>query len=631
MADVPSAAETRGTDATTWRDAAITKYGPMPSTDPAVIDQCAALLLDSPRWIVRRKDRVTIVDDTMVRHQQTVDFEVREGIRTAAAPRSNTGKGAAHCCAPLFVLPKRPSNYMAFDLVDETGKSLSLRPRADNAWLTALLLEAMATQELTRGGSEPPVPLDDEVTKDLYAIALGDPCDVLDLARRRASPLDGDANTPAWVRLRSCPRFLWWLRTAADSSIVIVDFEAIPHRDKRIKLSHQSALIAENGITTRLGWRTAKFLLDNPWIEGRSYHIEADAPQGLAIRRAWLGDDFPEPREPTVWTAPPQLTAPRRSVHLYRDRADRSGAGASTFELSASGDGFLLGALLASIAVVVAITVCLAYAAVIARNPTTAPSVFLILPGLLAAYTGRTDAHALTTRLLSGARIALACAAGAAYASGVRLALLGGPSDKPGVARARTESIELVLWPALGIAAIAATILAIGLLRHWPYLQSWMDKDALRARLGTFDNREFVVDHVIRTNPAEALTTMYSDHEHAIVHPRANDWPPPESSSPEDLALPTHQAPAALTVIRSRALYVMTFQLTSSAHPGGTAVSAGCYIAPRKGLPRWMFAALGTVWRAKVEARLTEWADACASAEPTPPDVPPATATETAQ
>jgi hypothetical protein len=52
-----------------------------------------------------------------------------------------------------------------------------------------------------------------------------------------------------------------------------------------------------------------------------------------------------------------------------------------------------------------------------------------LVPGPIASYVGRPDQHALTTRLLSAARMMLLAAAGDSYAVAATIALSGGAAN----------------------------------------------------------------------------------------------------------------------------------------------------------------------------------------------------------
>lgn len=99
----------------------------------------------------------------------------------------------------------------------------------------------------------------------------------------------------------------------------------------------------------------------------------------------------------------------------------------------------------------------------IAANPTSAPALLLILPGLIASYVARPDQHALTTRLLSSARRLLLGVALCAYIAAARVALAGGTPDGGVELAAQAKSLEdWLCW-----LTAATVIFSVGLLVTW--------------------------------------------------------------------------------------------------------------------------------------------------------------------
>ena len=103
---------------------------------------------------------------------------------------------------------------------------------------------------------------------------------------------------------------------------------------------------------------------------------------------------------------------------------------------------------------------CLIGAKNIAENPTSAPALLLLLPGLIASYVARPDQHALTTRLLNFARRLLLFTGGIAYVCATVVALDG--TAKTGAALAhRTHLLQLVFLVSTVLSGIAT--LGLGL------------------------------------------------------------------------------------------------------------------------------------------------------------------------
>jgi hypothetical protein len=219
-----------------------------------------------------------------------------------------------------------------------------------------------------------------------------------------------------------------------------------------VKLRFEQPLATKQRRLTSLGWAPYKVAIDSPLIEARQYHFEAQSPPGLRITEAKLSDDE---HESSV-----SDSGFLRRVHLYRPDAQNAGAGTAVLWLRVSGQGFSGGAPLAALLVTVALFACLLGAKQIAANPSSAPALLLVLPGLIASYIGRPDEHALTTRLLSAARRLLLFAAALAYTAALKVALGGGTERDSAVLQARTDSLRW--W--LGVLAFLSVFSVAGLL-----------------------------------------------------------------------------------------------------------------------------------------------------------------------
>lgn len=410
------------------------------------IGQISAALLCSPlSWIDRRKESIHLLDDTALRRQISVDFSLRR-TNVPLIPRDTDGVSDALYAAPVLVLPKAPANLMAFDLVDESGASLFLIPREDNARISAATLVSMATTVL-EGTSL----MSATLQSDLRKVALADASDGQQIARRLLAGLSS-TDGPALLRLARNDRFAWWLSTLAHSSLVVVLFRSPGPRRKMIKLTFEEPIRTEQRRLTRLGWAPYRVGIDSSLIEARSYHFEAQAPPGLRIIEARFTDDG---HDATIADA-----GFLRRVHLYRPEAAQAGAGTAVLWLAVSGAGFTGGAFVASMLTLVALAACANEASSIAANPNSAPALLLLLPGLIATYVARPDQHALTTRLLSTARRVLMGAAALAYLAAAKVALAGGAPKTPEGIQDRADSLREFLVPLALLAIIPAATLA---------------------------------------------------------------------------------------------------------------------------------------------------------------------------
>lgn len=407
----------------------------------------APLVSDGLAWIERRKETVTLLDDRALRRHITVDFSLRSTVQPLLEPSEENVEGLY--CAPIFVLPKSPSNLSAFDLIDESGNALMLISREDNARISAETLVTMVRS--SGGGRELPADLE----RELRRVAQWEALRAEPIAKRLADP------SGPWQQelaaFRADQRLVGWLRTLAHSSIVVVLFRSTGPRRKLVKLTFEEPISTEQKRLTRLGWAPYKVMIDSPRIEARTFHFEAEAPSGLRISQARLTDT--ERDEPVV------ETGFMKRVHLYRQSAAKAGAGTADLLLNVSTSGFVAGAMLASSLTLLALTACAIRAPDIASNPTSAPALLLVLPGLIASYSARSDRHALTTRLLSSARMLVLGIAFCAYTAAARVGLSGvAASDEKAVA-AEGSSLQCWLWILTAITFVLFLALAVTWLR----------------------------------------------------------------------------------------------------------------------------------------------------------------------
>jgi hypothetical protein len=414
-----------------------------------IAERIEPLICDNLSWLDRRTERVEILDETALRRQISVDFSLRSSTARPLLEAREEDQGQQLWCAPVFVLPKAPANLMGFDLEDEDGHALSLIGRLDNARISAAVLVRMARRVLGEQGLSLPKGLEIELRRVAEA---DDAAAGVQLARRleRASSWE-----PELGLLKADTRFAWWLSTLAHSSILAALFRSAGTRRKLVKLRFEQPLATERRWLTSLGWEPFRVGIDSPLIEARRYHLEAEAPPGLRITEASLSDDEA--------TEPVSDSGFLRRVHLYRDRAQMAGAGTAVLWLRVSGLGFVGGAPLAAGLASGALIACFLNAREIAANPTSAPALLLVLPGLIATYIGRPDQHALTTRLLAVARRLLLLSALLAYIAAAKVALAGGAERDPEKLDARTENLEV--W--LGVLSLGSLFLLAALSVGW--------------------------------------------------------------------------------------------------------------------------------------------------------------------
>jgi hypothetical protein len=243
------------------------------------------LLHQGGYWIHRRKESVTVIDETAVRRTVSVDFTLPEVIdgKPFNAIVQHPRDGEPVFCPPLFVLPKASNELMSFDLRSESSVSLPLMTRRDNARVSGATLVALGKRAL----GEPPSP---NLAERLTKIATADTVRPV-AAERLMCAEAGDPDFDQLQRLCKHSVFKWWLWTLAHSSLVGVPYRDPTVRRKIFVLSYIESFAHSLRVRTRLGWTPYKVVIDSSWIGARNFHFEAEAPPGLRITKALLAED----------------------------------------------------------------------------------------------------------------------------------------------------------------------------------------------------------------------------------------------------------------------------------------------------------------------------------------------------
>lgn len=544
---------------------------------------CADLLEDTASWVHRRKETVSILDESALERQLSVDFSL------CSCPRAEdwlklTAEifGETLEAAPLFFLEKRPAWLMGFDLEDESGRSLPLMTSGDNGVLSAAMLEQIAKVYLEKRNQV----LSATVAGMLRSLAGGSRAEAERWLRRFEQPLDSDTpnDREAMAALWSDDDMRWWLLTMADASVVLVIYERSPAPRRVLKLGYEEPIGVQPKLQARFGWAPFKTWIVSPFIEGETYHLEVRAPRGMRLTRAALADD--EHDDPVK---DDELT---RRAHLYVDDADEAGGATADLWLRVSGQGFLGGATLSAFLVVVALVACIHWSEKIAENPSGAPALLLLIPALIASYVGRPGQHPLTTHLLAIPRWALVLGAGgAAYYAAIRLALAGDSPEKAAAIADRAAAIDSWLWPALGVSGLAFLILLIG----------WLVSRSFSHSLSIWGSQIWNARH---NDEFEETFALPADPETAMEHCTGGRQPGLLSPQQRAKATETLEAGRRLTLFRtSRSInWVHDFQVA----PGASgSVLSQTFIAESGPLPDWAVALF--VWRRRREAvRLAE-------------------------
>lgn len=411
---------------------------------------CAALLTTDDSWVRRRKEAVTVLDEATIHRRQSVDFTL-DAINALSEFKDTCERifGCGICAAPLFILEKKPARSLAFDLKDESGRSLSLMTKEENATTSAATLKVLCRQKLEAAKKE----LSDTLAWKLEQLAMADAHGGTAWLHRLKNPLPDDPDQAEIAILLDGGKTEWWLTTLAYASIVLVAFESDSNNRRVLKLAYDESMSTSPRFMTRLGWYSFNTWLISPFIQSGRYHLEIKAPPDFRLTRAALADS-----RSNYATA----AGFRRRAHLRIDNANDSGGAIADFGLRVSGRGVLGGALVAALLVLLAVLACIVFSKNIASNSSSAPALLLVLPGAIATYVARPDQHGLTTRLLAIPRWILLLGAGVAayYAAGILA--LAEPVGGSLTVSEKSAAIKLWMLPAAAAALAASGVILVG-------------------------------------------------------------------------------------------------------------------------------------------------------------------------
>lgn len=424
---------------------------PLYPTNPYKLGQLgeqAANLLNpgsGPEWILRRKEKVTLLDDSVVRRQMSVDFTLPKTV-----PSLSKIDQRLVYYAPLFFLPKgldepfdpalppQPAEplFANFDLRDASGRALSLPARRWNGLVTSELLRASIEMSLKRLGKADPADREglaaisrqlctsDHHTSELWLENLRDEKKLGEWTPARRALHEADAEDESLARM---------LEVCASSSVVMTPLITREACQGIIKLSFDEQVTdisSEQRLQAplaALGWAGYELWVETPYIGAASYHFEFQAPDGLEIYDAGLVRvDGPE--KPQRGKELPGITLDRCSgfasrLHLYERNAAASLKTFAWVRLRVRRQEFVSGAAIAG--VFVALTMWGAWFAAhpAALSPTSVPTLLMLVPSIIAAYAVRPSAHRLTTKMLQNARRVVVASAVLPFLAAAFLAL----------------------------------------------------------------------------------------------------------------------------------------------------------------------------------------------------------------
>jgi hypothetical protein len=420
----------------------------------ALADLCIRFVCRDTSWVMRRKESVVVISESIVRRQMSVDFELPLTVEPHGENR-----GQSVCWVPLLLLRKAPAALTGFDFRDEAGRSLPLPLRIDNADVSAATLEQLATSVLVSSPQDGGGGLSPGLLQQLREVALEPDGDTAEaLLRKISEPPDPDPDRQHKRILWANDDFRWLAESLAASSIVVVPFIGAAGSRRVVKLSYDEVLATarrdwtvgrlrrlrrlRQRVLESVGWRGYILYVASPFIGARTYHFELSAPDGMIITDGLLVDS----EDDEVY----YQDGPRLSVHFYVRHAEAKRQALSVFQFRIRAGGFVAGAWVTASIIAIALTACWHWADRLSGTSNGAPSALLLFPGIVAAYVGRVGDHPLTSRLLANARRLLFAAGVLAYIGAGRLALIS--TDHPASAtslRHLFARLALAAWVVL--------------------------------------------------------------------------------------------------------------------------------------------------------------------------------------
>jgi hypothetical protein len=392
------------------------------------------LLLHPNRWMLRRVDRIEFLHERAVRRQTSVDLQL-----------PTLPEGASIPLYPLALLRKGP--LKAFDLVDESGRSLSMLTREENVLIAEVLLVRLAHAVVRQSGGSR---LESAVAEDLRAIPDADI-----KAARAAYERFAESETSSEQRaaIWDAPALETLVTQLTENFLLLVPARE-PASRRIIKFSYEDEPIHSGRGST--GWkarvrRMPQFMGLVPVVfalpvvglfRAQSYHAEVEAPQGLVIASATLGFDADKPLDSARGARRVHLSAPHQTARTPPARLR------VTFVLDPS--GFVLTTVWITAVTALLLIVGRTFAAtgVHVRSDVGAP-VVVALPALFATYLAQAGEHPLERRLVGGLRLVVATTALVSFAAAASLAV------------SLSHSQRTFLWDLLGVLQVALVLVAL--------------------------------------------------------------------------------------------------------------------------------------------------------------------------
>jgi hypothetical protein len=421
-------------------EARIARWVGTPPPDVSVTARGAAvtysLLVDPARWIHRRVESISLIDDTTVNRRVSADYTLPRTLGPIQI------RATLLSYLPLTLLRKQPLRN--FNLRHEDQAAALLTRRQNEFVVSAALVYTAETILKT--------PIPEDVGKELVRFAHADTAQATKYLQtwreRQRAP---------WDLLLADPTFLSTLDALADSWALLAVLPIRPGSRQMAKFSYDEPLdLSSESIGRRrrlaqaVGWVPWEVAFTVPATRSASYHFEMLCPPDLEVMESELrvGAELVDRDGPTV-----------TRVHLSASDAE-PGVGQAVTWIRARRGGFLLAAFLVGMLSTAMLIFGLArLPEILEEEGSGAAGLLLLVPSFLASFLVRPGEHRLVSTMLRGVRVlTIAAVVPAIVAAGL-------------LAAYRTSEALPELWGvALGVAAVCT--LALSLSNAWPKRKS---------------------------------------------------------------------------------------------------------------------------------------------------------------
>jgi hypothetical protein len=429
-----------------------------------------AFLTNWDAWVERRVESLTFPDEATFRRRVSVDFAIPEDW---PSPLRAGEKGSPPTFyVPLTVLQKQ--GLTGFDLRDESGTALPLLTRDQNGMLAhatlAQLAEAIREDRRKRLTGDLP----EEIHAELALITNGSADRAVTIWDAFSEPKEGEPRRVAAWRtfLAGEDKFMALAWDFALGFPLVVPITGSPGTRRIVKFSYEAPAPArgQQSLRTRLriglGWAPRTERVAVPTIgQGRCFHLEVQAPEGLMATRGKLSSS--KPPRPTVWRGalPDVIKYGSERLHLHIS-APQAARGEGIVNLRPRPATITRSAWATAILTSLALGATLLREDELYANVGPAASILLLVPTGLSVYIARPREPVVTTGLLLGQRLlAVVCGMLAVGASTV---LVAGQECETSEEITRCEpwaANEFILAVLTGVAVLIVLLLSWSLYR----------------------------------------------------------------------------------------------------------------------------------------------------------------------